>query len=180
MGPAVVIRQDTTLREVARLMLAHQVQGVLVVNDQAEVVGVVTERQLTLDGHYLRQACAEVPRINGRWVTTAEEVDAACLAAGTLTAHDVMERRLTGACPEELVGVAVERMLRRDVEFAVVHDGTSVVGMLGSRDLLRQVAGEPVAFRPSVDKMQLHGQPVHVSAHGQRGLLAGWLLRPWN
>jgi len=35
-----------------------------------------------------------------------------------------MERRLTGACVDELVGAAVERMLRRDAEFAVVHDGS--------------------------------------------------------
>jgi CBS domain-containing protein len=118
MGPAVVVHEQTTLRDIACLMLARHVQSVVVVDDRAQVVGVVTERQLTLSGEYLRLATLEVPEIAGRWVTAHQEVDAACIAARTVKAREIMERRLTRACADETVGAAVERMRRREAEHA--------------------------------------------------------------
>jgi CBS domain-containing protein len=180
MGPAIAVAEDTSLREIATLMVARHVEGVLVVNAQAEVVGLVTARQLTLDGHYLRLACAEVPEIGGRWVTALEEFDAACTAARTLIARDVMERRLTSACADEPVAAAVERMVRREAECAVVHQGGSVVGMLGSHDLLRKVAGEPIVARAPADTLCVNGQPVHLGGKRQVWPPATWLVGLWK
>jgi CBS domain-containing protein len=176
MGPVVVVRLDTSVREVASLMLAQRAQGVLVVDDHAEVVGVVTERQLTLDGHYLRLACTEVPEIDGRWVTALQEVDAACIAARTLTARDVMDRRLTSACTDEPLGAVVERLLCRDADYAVIHEGDTVVGILGGHELLLKLAGEACTARPQADALHVNGQRVHVGMQGQRRPLIRWLL----
>jgi CBS domain-containing protein len=129
MGPATVIREDTTLREAASLMLEEEVQGLLVVDAQGEVRGVLTERQLTLDERYLRMACCTVPRVHGQSVTRLEEIEAACVAAGVVRVGEVMETRLTSACVGEGLGTVVERMVRREAEFGIVRDGSSVVGM---------------------------------------------------
>jgi CBS domain-containing protein len=180
MGHAVVVAEGTRLRDVAALMLARAVQGVLVVNAQAEVVGVITERQLTLSSHYLHLACAEVPEVGGRSVTTLDEVDAACIAARTLTARDVMERHLSWVCADEVAAAAVERMLRRDAEYAVVHQGNAVVGMLGSHDLLRKIAGEDAVIPETNDVLQVDGQPVRVSGARQPGTLASWFAGLWR
>jgi predicted transcriptional regulator len=180
MGPAVAVREDATLREVARMMLECHVDSVLVVNSHAEVVGIVTQRQLTLDERYLRIASVEVPEIGGRAVTGVDEVDAACVAALRLTAKDVMEKRLISACVEERVGEVVQRMLRRDAGYAIVQQGGSVVGMLGSHDMLRKIAGEPsrahLACTLSVD-----GQPVRFSnGHERASSVIGWLAGAWR
>jgi CBS domain-containing protein len=181
MGPAVAVHEQTTLRDAAHLMVERQVQGVVVVNDRAEVVGVVTERQLTLGGEYLRLATMEVPEIAGRSVTAREEVDAACIAARTVKAHEVMERRLTCACADEAVGAAVERMRRREAEYAVVHRGNAVVGMLSSHGLLRKVAGEPtLASTPTVAHLQINGQPVHIADKASSRSLLSWLAGAWR
>jgi CBS domain-containing protein len=181
MGPAVVVHEQTTLRDVACQMLAKQVQSVAVVDDRAKVVGVVTERQLTLSGEYLRLATMEVPEIAGRWVTAREEVDAACIAARTVKAREVMERRLTCACADEAIGAAVERMRRREVEYAVVHRGGVVVGMLGSHGLLRKVAGESTfASQPTDTPPQIDGQAVHIVGVASPGSLFSWLVGSWR
>ncbi len=180
MGPAVVVHEDATLRDVACLMLQQQVQGVIVVDARAAVVGMLTERQLTLNGRYLQLACLEVPEISGRPVTPREEVDAACIAATTLKARDIMERCVTSASADEPAGAVVERMLRREAEFAVVYRGNAVVGMLGSHDLLRKVAGEPTLAGPSTGTLCMDGQSVHVSAQGHTKSLLNWFVGAWR
>ncbi len=176
MGPAVMVQEETTLRDVARLMLQQHVQGVLVLNRGAEVVGVVTERQLTLNGAYLRLASLAVPEISGRRVTAREEVDAARIAATTLTARDIMEGCITSACADEPAGTAVERMLRREAEYAVVHQDGAVVGMLGSHDLLRKVAGEPTLVRAPTAPLRINGLAVHIGTQPHTRSLLGWLV----
>jgi CBS domain-containing protein len=181
MGPAVAVHEQTTLRDIACQMLARQVQSVVVVDDCAKVVGVVTERQLTLSDAYRRLATMEVPEIAGRWVTVREEVDAACIAARTVEAREVMERRLTCACADEAVGSAVERMRRREAEYAVVHRGGVVVGMLGSHGLLRKVAGEPAcASQPTDTPPRIDGQAVHIVGEARPGSLRSWLTGSWK
>ena len=46
----ITVREDTRTREVARLMLEHDISGLPVVDIQGRVVGMVTERDLTTDG----------------------------------------------------------------------------------------------------------------------------------
>jgi CBS domain-containing protein len=180
MGPAVTVTEDTTVRDVAALMLARQVQAVLVVDAQAKVVGAVTERQLTLNGHYMRLACAEIPEIDGRSVTTLDEVDAACMAASTLTARDVMERSLLRVCTDEPVAAVVERMLRRDADCAIVQQGSSIVGMLGSHELLRRVAGRAPTVRTPADTVCLNGRPVHVGSGRDMRHVRSWIRGLWR
>jgi CBS domain-containing protein len=141
MRPAVVVREDAPIREVASLMLARNVQGVLVTDAHQQAVGVVTERQLTLDERYLTLASVRVRQLYSRPLTGTEEMEAAYIAAGAVTARDVMEKCLTCAGADEPVGVVVERMLRKSAEYAVIRDGATVVGMLDSTDLLRRIAG---------------------------------------
>jgi CBS domain-containing protein len=162
MGPAVIVREDAPLREVAGLMLERHAQGALVVDARAVVVGVVTEHCLTLDGSFLRRACLEVPRLGDRWVTPLEQIDAACVAAESVTAQEVMETRITSATADEPVGAVVERMLRGGADCAVVCQAGSVVGTLDGHDLLRRVAGSPAS--PGAGASRIDGAPVRLGA----------------
>ena len=141
MGPAVLIRPETTVRQAASLMLERQVDVLVVVNDRGAIRGVVTEHGLTLNPHHLRMCSIRVPHVRGRWVTASDELEAACVAAATLTANDVMERRVSSATPDEAVGLVVERMVRRDVEYALVRQGEAILGVLSRHNLLELIAG---------------------------------------
>jgi CBS domain-containing protein len=148
MGPAVLVRSDASLREVARVLLSRGVASVAVVDTDGTVRGVLTEEHLTLNQRYLRLASIQVPQLNGKWVTPRNEVEAACVAARSVTAAEVMDTRITSAKLGESLSVVVQRMLRREVEYALVyHDGVAE-GMLGRRDLLRLLAD---ASHPAVD-----------------------------
>ena len=168
MGPVVTVAPDATLREVAQVMLQQQVQGVLVVDSHSNAIGIVTERQLAFDDRHLTLASLSVPELAGQPATRLDRVDAACAAATSLTARDVMDKRLPYADVNERLGAVVERMNRREAEFAVVHQGNDVVGVLSRHDLLRRVAGEPASTRAR--------SPIpHVNLGGDRRSWFGWL-----
>src|SRR5690349_17416164 len=97
MGPVVLVRSEASLREVAGVLLSRGVAGAAVVDSGGSVRGVVTEEHLTLNQRYLRLASIQVPQLNGTWVTPSNELEAACVAARTVTAAKVMDARITSA-----------------------------------------------------------------------------------
>ena len=178
MRPAVAVGADATLQEVAGVMLERQVQAVLVVNASMQVLGVVTERQLTLDAGYLQLACLRVARINGRLVSRCDESDAARIAARTVTVDEVMERRLTLASPDEPLGQVVDRLLQREADFAVVRQGNECVGTIDGHALLHQVAGDrhvaPLVCRSTSDA----DEPVRITVGHRPRSFVERLLAP--
>jgi CBS domain-containing protein len=176
MGPAVTVRQDASLQEVAERMLEHGVPAVVVVDERGEVRGALAERQLTLNSRYLRLAGVKVPRIRGQWVSPLEEVEAAWLAARTVSAGELMDTRLTYATVGEPVGVVVERMLRHGADYAVVRAGMSVVGVLSGHDLLWRVAGRVPAEHP----VGAAKQAAHCGIRGAQSGVAKWLTGAWR
>lgn len=168
MGPVVSIAPDATLREVAQLMLQQQVQVVLVVDSQSYAIGIVTERQIAFDDRHLTLAGLRAREVGGCHATRLDDIDAACAAATSLTARDVMDRRPSCADVNERLGAVVQRMNRREAEFAVVHEGSNVVGVLGRHDLLRRVTGESRIMRAPA--------PIpHVKLGTSRRSWFGWL-----
>jgi CBS domain-containing protein len=166
MGPAIQVREDAMLRQVASVMLQRQVDNVVVVNPDGSVRGLVTDRDLTLNERYLRLSAIKVPRLHGHWVTACDAVEAACIVAATMTAGEVMDTRPTTAAVLESIGTVVERMLRRDADYALVLQDGDVVGLLGRRDLLRLVAGQLESHSGSAaDNGSVHLPIAHCASH---------------
>jgi CBS domain-containing protein len=178
MGPVIAVRENATLRDVARVMLERPAQAVVVVDAEGEVRGILTDRQLTLNRAMLRLASIKVPKLNGAWVTPKDELEASCVAASTVTAQEVMETRLCTASADERVGAVVARMLEREADFAVVRRQGFLVGMLGRHELLRMIAGSTELAVAAVPSGQLEavGGPRVVSG-GWRWPHRGWLSR---
>jgi CBS domain-containing protein len=179
-GPAVLVRETTTLREVASLMLERQVDNVVVVDLDGVVRGIVRDHDLTLNARNLRLAALKVPRLSGHWVTALDEAEAACVAAETMTAEEIMESCLTTVDQSEPIGTAVNRMLRRDAEYALVMRESEVVGVLSQRDLLRFVAGQRESAPVSVPLDVTVQQPAAHLAARPRWPVPGWLAQAWR
>ena len=144
-------------------MLERGVQEVVVVDADGAVRGVVTERALTLNPRFLRTSAIKTP------AAPRDDVEAACTAAQTVTVNEVMDNRLTTATVDESIGVVVDRMIRREAEYALELRNGTVIGLLGRRDLLSLVAGRPNARQAGVPKTStVTPSSAHVPTH------AGW------
>ena len=116
-APAHSIRPDGTLREAARMMTGHRIGALLVVGDDPQPAGIVTERDL------LRAATD--PRI---------DPDAAAVSS-------VMSTPVQSMHGEEMLYRALGRMDRLAVRHLCVADATGApIGMVSQRDLLHHRA----------------------------------------
>jgi CBS domain-containing protein len=134
--PAVVVREDARLEEIAQLLIDHGIGGVPVVDAQGHVSGIITESDFTGKLRYFRFPAYPVPRLFGEWVMD-DQFESMYRAGRTIAAREVMSAPVIAAAEDELVGVVIQRMLRHDLRrLPVVRDGVAI-GMLTRHDLLK-------------------------------------------
>ena len=130
---AVTVEPTRTIKEIAQVLLDHDIGAVPVVDTGEVLVGVVSEadvicrkcpsaRRHTLGGL--------VDRLLGHdhdWADKAEG----------LTAEEIMTKEVISCAPTEPVSVAARRLLSEDVRMIPVLEDRRVVGVLTRHDVLR-------------------------------------------
>ncbi|MCL5745687.1 MAG: CBS domain-containing protein [Acidobacteria bacterium] len=66
--PPVLVHQDTTLGEVAQIMLARQLACVAVVDDRGELCGVITEDDFMPEDRLVPFSTERLPKLFGEWM----------------------------------------------------------------------------------------------------------------
>ena len=126
-SPAVTVTEGTTIREAARVLDAHAVTAVPVVDGSGTVVGVLSEADL------IREMLLPDPRVH---VETAPTVDPP--RAGRV--GEVMTRMPVVVGPAEDLSVAVDLMTSTTVKSLPVLEHGRLLGVLSRRDVLRALA----------------------------------------
>lgn len=143
-SPVVTVREDATLDEVARLMLAKQIGGVPVVRTDGRLGGIVTESDFSAKSRPVPFSLLSLPSVLGHWLQPA--VERVYQEAREMTAAEVMTRNVVTVDEDATVEDAIHRMCDAKVHrLPVVRDGVPV-GMVARRDLLRLML--PGAARP--------------------------------
>jgi CBS domain-containing protein len=132
--------RDTTVEEIARLLWSYRISGLPVIDDQRQVVGIVTESDLLVrNAHlhvpsYLRVLDALIPLGNPRQFE--EELRR---ALGT-TAGEVMSTEVISVTSDTELVDAATLMLDRRVNRLPVVDGGRLVGIISRSDYVRLLA----------------------------------------
>jgi len=134
------VRPNTRVEEVARILLANRISAVPVIDEQDELVGIVSESDL------MRRAEAGTERSRAWWLEylTGKQV----LAADYVKSHshkvtDVMTRSVITATletPLDEIAMLLER--NRIKRVPIVQNG-KVVGIVSRANLLQALAGMP-------------------------------------
>ena len=143
----VTAEPDTSVREIAKLMLAHRISGLPIVDKSQRVLGMVSE------GDLMQRPESETERKPSWWleaVFSARDKAEDYIKAHGTKAGDVMTRDVLTVSEDRPVG-EVARLLeeRRIKRVPVVRDG-KLVGIISRANLLHGlVAGGPEELRPS-------------------------------
>lgn len=123
-APATVVRQDDTVARLCDIMQQAHVQGVPVVDDQGEVVGIVTEQDI------LYGSMGEAPGTGTEGATEA----------GPVLVRDIMTSPAVCA-GEDTTVVEICRMMwtMRIHRVPIVREGR-VEGVISSMDIVRAIA----------------------------------------
>lgn len=147
--PVVTVSPDTTVSEVARVLLARNIGAVPVVDENGSVLGIVSESDLLRrpeTGTVKRRswlAWFEAP------TTLAEEY---ARVHGT-RARDVMNKEVLWVAPDVDLLDVVDLMERRRVRRVLIMEGGELRGILCRSDLLRgMLAGRENAATTESDR----------------------------
>src|SRR5581483_12021420 len=121
---------------VAQLMLDRGIGSVPVVNDQGQLVGLVTESDFTGRVARLPFTVLQAPQVFGEFIPQ-EGIEAIFARARRLTASQVMSHPVKTATEGEPVTDAGPRMIRDHVRRLPVIRAGVPLGMLTRHDVLR-------------------------------------------
>ncbi len=148
------IRPETSVREIAGLMMEKNISGVPVVGDDGAIVGIVSE------GDLLHRAEVGTERKHKWWFQFFADSDAAAreyAKAHGLSARDVMSRYVISVRDDaDLRDVADILDSHRIKRVPVLHDGR-LVGIVSRRDLVRALTQVQASSAPvKLDNAALH------------------------
>ncbi len=137
---AISVRPNARVEEVASILLANRISAVPVIDEQGELLGIVSE------GDLMRRAEAGTDRSRSWWLEylTGKQV----LAAEYVKSHshkvtDVMTRSVITATPETPLGEIVILLEKNRIKRVPIVQNGKVVGIVSRANLLQALAGMP-------------------------------------
>jgi CBS domain-containing protein len=138
--PVITFRRDTSVREAAEVLTGKQITAAPVVDDEERLVGMVSEGDL-IAGRF-----AHDPRSHaGRDVAEAEP-------AAPETVGQVMTTTAIAMSAAADAAELAETMLMRDIRSIPIVEGSTVVGIVSRRDLLRTLVRDDDAVAAEVTR----------------------------
>ena len=134
---AASIRPDAPIEEAARLMLQHRISGLPVVDENGDLVGMVTE------GDLLRRQKGGTDRDRPRWLELllgSEKTGDTPRLGHLRTVADVMSPRPVTVSEDTPVHEIADIIQRRGFKRVPVVKGGRVTGIVSRADLLRGLA----------------------------------------
>lgn len=114
-SPVITVNSETNTKDTALLMTKKKI-GSIVVVEQDQPVGIVTERDFL------------------------ERVIAPCKDPSKTKIRDIMSAPLITITKETLILDAIRKMRKHDIRRLVVMDGDILIGIVSDRDILRAVS----------------------------------------
>ncbi len=137
-SPVKVVDEDTSLEEVAKLMLDERIGGVPVVDKDGKIIGIVTESDFSAKEHAIPFSRNYAPQLFGEWMSK-EGIEKAYEAARNVKVKEIMTKSVHTVTEDDTLAEAVRTMLEHRVHrVPVVKDGVPV-GIISRRDLLKLV-----------------------------------------
>jgi CBS domain-containing protein len=133
--PVVTVSQNSTLEQVARLMLEHKVGGVPVLGPKGELVGIITQSDFSAKNRPVPFSMLSLPSLFGHWLQPA--IERVYEDARTVKAADVMARHVVTVREDDPVEEAIRRMCEHKIHRLPVVRAGRPVGMVSRQDLLR-------------------------------------------
>jgi CBS domain-containing protein len=137
----ITVKPETTIEELARLLMKRQISGAPVVDDNGKIVGIVTENDLISKNSRLH--IPTILRLFDAYIplgTSKMESDIRKMAASTV--GDICTKEIITVDEEASVEYIATIMTEKRIHvLPVVRDG-KLVGIIGKKDLIKGIAAE--------------------------------------
>jgi CBS domain-containing protein len=137
----ITVKPETTIEELARLLMTQHISGAPVVDDRGKIVGIVTENDLISKNSRLH--IPTILRLFDAYIplgTSKMESDIRKMAASTV--GDICTKEIITVDEEASVEYIATIMTEKRIHvLPVVREG-KLVGIIGKKDLIKGIAAE--------------------------------------
>lgn len=133
----ITVQPDTSVQEIANLLLTHRISGVPVVDARGALVGIVSE------GDLIRRTEAGTARRHSWWLdlfTATDTLAEEFVKANGLKANDIMSRRVVSAGPETDLGDIAGLLESNHIKRVPIVENGRLVGIVSRANLLQALA----------------------------------------
>ena len=145
--PVLTTRKSSTVSEAAALMLVNRVGSIVVIEDNGDYAGMLTERMLIPEEVLVPFMRGSAFRILGHEVGDFENLEEVMDELRMTLVGEVMSREDPTAAADTHIGDLVEQMATRNCHHICILEDSKPVGIVSRHDLLRlflNPAGDPV------------------------------------
>ena len=137
----ITVKPETTIEELARLLMKQQISGAPVVDDKGKIVGIVTENDLISKNSRLH--IPTILRLFDAYIplgTSKMESDIRKMAASTV--EDICTKEIITVDEEASVEYIATIMTEKRIHILPVVREGKLVGIIGKKDLIKGISGE--------------------------------------
>jgi len=137
----ITVKPETTLEELARLLMKQQISGAPVVDDNGKIIGIVTENDLISKNSRLH--IPTILRLFDAYIplgTSKMESDIRKMAASTV--EDICTKEIITVDEEASVEYIATIMTEKRIHILPVVREGKLVGIIGKKDLIKGIAAE--------------------------------------
>jgi len=137
----ITVKPETTIEELARLLVKRQISGAPVVDDKGKIVGIVTENDLISKNSRLH--IPTILRLFDAYIplgTSKMESDIRKMAASTV--EDICTKEIITVDEEASVEYIATIMTEKRIHILPVLREGKLVGIIGKKDLIKGISGE--------------------------------------
>ncbi len=137
----ITVKPITTVEDLARVLVGHQISGAPVVDDDGNLIGIVTENDLIRKNSRLH--IPTILRLFDAFITIGTsklEVEIKKMAASTI--GEICTRDVITVSDETSMEDIATIMTEKKVHLLPVLKKGKLVGIVGKKDLIKGVAGE--------------------------------------
>ncbi|MDP2753446.1 MAG: CBS domain-containing protein [Nitrospirota bacterium] len=138
----ITVKPTTSIEDLARLLMRHQINGTPMVDDNGNLTGIVTENDLISKNSRLH--IPTILRLFDAFIplgTTKLEVEIKKMAAYTV--GDICIRDVITVNDETSVEDIATIMTEKKINLLPVLREGKLIGIVGKKDIIRGMAGEP-------------------------------------
>lgn len=141
-SPVITVTSDTTVYEIACLLMNHRINSIPVINDEDQVIGIVSKDDLFLKQRRLRLMESGIPTLFSEIVNPSDIVEI-YRQSSHIRASNVMSTDIVCVDVEDDVGEVAWLIVQRHVDMTPVLRNGRLAGTISRRDLLKVIAKRP-------------------------------------
>lgn len=144
MSPVITAKPYFTIQHVAKLLLEHGISAVPVINDDAQLVGIISEGDLM---HRAETGTESRPSWWLAWVASNKALAETFTKERSRKVVDVMTKQVITVAPNAPLNEVAELLEKRRIKRVPVVENGKLVGILSRASLIQALASSPVDFR---------------------------------